>query len=132
MNIKKKFKDIWEDPIYKIITILLVGVTIVGIPYYSFAGNKNTTKYESKSNKEYKEHELIALTKHVVSNKLKSPSTAKFCKTSEFRITDNGKDVYVRGYVDAQNGFGATVRRNFTAIYDISGKYIRDVYFSEK
>ncbi len=50
----------------------------------------------------------------VVENKLKSPSTAKFCSYNSDNVKDLGNGKYeVVGYVDAQNGFGATVRKYF-------------------
>lgn len=51
----------------------------------------------------------------VVENRLKSPSTADFCSYPEATITDLGNNRYrIKGYVDAQNSFGATIRSNFT------------------
>ena len=51
----------------------------------------------------------------VVENRLKSPSTADFCSYPEATITDLGNNRYrIKGYVDAQNSFGATVRSQFT------------------
>ena len=57
-----------------------------------------------------------------VKDRLKSPSTAKFCDfdeavvstTGEDNRTDPGRDSYtVRGWVDAQNSFGAVLRNRF-------------------
>ena len=51
----------------------------------------------------------------VVKGKLKSPSTAKFCSYSPDRVADLGNNKYkITGYVDAQNSFGAMIRKNFT------------------
>ena len=51
----------------------------------------------------------------VVEEHLKSPSTADFCSYTEATITPLGNNRYeIKGYVDAQNGFGATVRSYFT------------------
>ena len=55
----------------------------------------------------------------VVKKNLKSPSSAKFCLMSEATIHYNGEDgggsrYTVSGYVDAQNSFGAMIRKNFT------------------
>jgi len=47
---------------------------------------------------------------------LRSPSTASFppFRAEGVSIIDEGKGAYqVRGYVDAQNGFGATIRNDF-------------------
>lgn len=51
----------------------------------------------------------------VVEEHLKSPSTADFCSYTEATITPLGNNRYeIKGYVDAQNGFGAMVRSYFT------------------
>ncbi|MEA5023919.1 hypothetical protein SDC9_15167 [bioreactor metagenome] len=47
---------------------------------------------------------------------LKSPSTAKFSKWDDSLVKKLDDNKYsVKGYVDAQNGFGATVRSNYYA-----------------
>ena len=48
-----------------------------------------------------------------VEEQLRSPSTADFPTTNTADITQAGKVWTVRSYVDAQNGFGATVRTPF-------------------
>lgn len=54
-------------------------------------------------------------TKETVKQALKAPSTAKFCKYREFLIQTHSDSLYtIRGYVDAQNSFGAMIRNNFT------------------
>ena len=53
---------------------------------------------------------------------LKSPSTADFASCSDATITDLGECKWeVSSYVDAQNGFGATVRTYFTATVQNKG-----------
>lgn len=50
-----------------------------------------------------------------VKDKLKAPSTAKFCKYTEMVATNIGGNRWrVSGYVDAQNSFGAVIRSNWT------------------
>lgn len=63
--------------------------------------------------------------KHVVESNLKSPSTAKFPFSSNsdgVSITEleNGK-WRVRGWVDAENGFGAKIRSNFSVDINLNG-----------
>jgi hypothetical protein len=57
-----------------------------------------------------------------VTSRLKAPSTAKFpdCGWNwrEYRIQVEPKEVYVHGYVDAQNGFGAMLRSQFTVVFN--------------
>lgn len=58
----------------------------------------------------------------VVESKLKSPSTADFCRSSDATITRSGNTWTISGYVDAQNSFGATIRNNFTVKVTFTSK----------
>lgn len=53
---------------------------------------------------------------------LKAPATAIFpdCvwKINEYEITGDGKEYFVQGYVDSQNGFGAMLRSRFVVKLD--------------
>jgi hypothetical protein len=53
-----------------------------------------------------------------VRNQLRAPSTAEFPAASrEYAIEHAGGGTYtVRGYVDAQNAFGGTVRQRFVCM----------------
>lgn len=67
----------------------------------------------------------------VVEKRLKSPSTAKFCGVTRATITNLGNNKYeVRGYVDAQNSFGAEVREYFTVTLTLSGNGYKSAYCS--
>lgn len=61
----------------------------------------------------------------LVKDELKSPSTAKFSyDTSDYTVQRSGDQWKVSSYVDAQNGFGATLREYWTATFtmgDVSG-----------
>jgi len=60
--------------------------------------------------------------KKVIERTLKSPSTAKFQELSEFDVKKSGANLFsVSGYVDSQNGFGATGRAYFR-VAAIKGK----------
>lgn len=57
------------------------------------------------------EDDAIAACERAVSAQMKSPSTASFPNTSAVKV--DGDAYNVRGSVDAQNSFGATVRTSF-------------------
>lgn len=63
---------------------------------------------------EFNDISAYACAQNAVKNRLKSPSTAKFCSYTDAKITLSGNIYTVSGYVDAQNGFGATIRSKFT------------------
>ena len=63
-----------------------------------------------------------------VKQKLKSPSTAKFAGLFEKRdhITKVGDREYrIRSYVDSQNGFGATIRSNWSCTIKFVGNNVQ-------
>lgn len=65
-----------------------------------------------------------------VKARLKSPGTAKFQMYDPANVRDLGDGVYeVRGYVDAQNGFGATIRNRYYCKLRYAGN---DKWIAEK
>ena len=56
--------------------------------------------------------------KDAVNTILKSPATAQFAPTLQWKLDKNNKIVIIRGYVDSQNSFSAIVRSNFKIIYN--------------
>lgn len=74
-----------------------------------------------------KERDAWICAQDVVSNQLKSPSTADFCRYSEATIIDLGNNRYkIEGYVDAQNGFGAIIRSYFTVTLTLTDSGYKD------
>lgn len=61
----------------------------------------------------HNKYDAITIAGKEVKAKLKSPSTAKFSSSSETSVTRNGNTWRVTGWVDAQNGFGATLRNSY-------------------
>lgn len=58
-----------------------------------------------------------------VKRELLAPSTAEFCPTRDYLITDLGDETFlISGYVDSQNGFGAQIRTNFSITLKYDGK----------
>lgn len=68
-----------------------------------------------------------------VKSHLKSPSTAKFCSITSATITRDGNTWTVKGYVDAQNSYGATLRSDFRIkiTFISSSKYVVDSFYIE-
>ena len=56
-----------------------------------------------------------------VKNRLKSPSSAKFQDYHDYEYIRSGDSFAVKGYVDADNSFGANIRTYFVATYDWDG-----------
>lgn len=66
--------------------------------------------------------DAFVVAENAVKEKLKSPSTAQFCTTTEATIGRNGNTWTVKGWVDAQNGYGAMVRANFVVTFTFASK----------
>lgn len=79
----------------------------------SDSGMKETTSSD-KDSYGHNKYDAITIAEKEVKAKLKSPSTAKFSSFSEISVTRSGNTWCVSGWVDAQNGFGATLRNSYT------------------
>lgn len=91
----------------------------------SSASNTTPSTTAGSSNKDSYGHtkgDAFAIAEKAVKGKLKSPSTAKFCSVTEATIGCSGNTWVVRGWVDAQNGFGATVRTQFAVTFTFASK----------
>lgn len=60
--------------------------------------------------------------KNEVEERLKSPSTAKFCPDDEASVKKLGNTWIVKGWVDAQNSFNATIRNRFSVEITYTGE----------
>ena len=80
---------------------------------------------ETKSNREKYGDKISAwvAAEQFIENQLKSPSTADFgWQSTDECVTDLGGGTYrVKGWVDAQNAFGATVRTDFVLTVRCTG-----------
>lgn len=88
----------------------------------SSSGSSTDSSDSSDSGARHSNAEAFTVAQAIVESDLKSPSTAKFCKVTEATITNSGDKYTVKGWVDAQNGFGAVVRKNFTVTYTATPK----------
>jgi len=66
-----------------------------------------------KDEKEFVTRAYI-IAQDLVSKKLKSPGTAEFPRSDYTNGPVSDKSVEIKSYVDSQNGFGATVRTNYS------------------
>ena len=103
------------------ITVVSLVVAIIGYGSMDWSdGSKNSysssSVTDSYGNDKY---DAMAAAEKYVKGKLKSPSTAKFSGES---ATLSGSTWTVTGTVDAQNGFGATVRSTFRVTVKFTGK----------
>lgn len=57
----------------------------------------------------------IGVAESGVRERLKVPSSASFCSSYYYTGGRSGNNVFLKGYVDAENSFGAKIRTNFIA-----------------
>ena len=89
---------------------------------FSTGGPSSSKNTESKDSYGHDKFDAFVIAEKAVKEKLKSPSTAQFCTTTEATIGRNGNTWTVKGWVDAQNGYGATVRANFVVTFTFASK----------
>ncbi len=92
----------------KKIILLIVGLIVIFVLV-------RLVKGPARDSQTPDEYAVISVAEKFVKNNLKAPSTAEFSPLSETSINifkDNS--VWVDGYVDAQNSFGAMIRSKYS------------------
>ena len=120
----KEREELGNSPTFRKTALSLIGCCIIVIcifliPAFSSSSNTSRGLGDSYGHDKFDAH---VIAEKVVSEQLKSPSTAKFSKTSECTISVDGNTWTVSGWVDAQNSFGATLRNNYTVKITFSSK----------
>lgn len=107
-----RYKNLWRHLISALVVLVLV-VLAVGTSDNGGGGRSSSSYTPGKI-------DAWVMTEHFVKDKLKSPSTADFGGIlSDYQdplkvVTDLGDGKFrVRGWVEAQNSFGATIRTHF-------------------
>lgn len=100
----------------------IVILMLVWIVWALFSGGDNTPAPAQPEQVKEDVAKAVAITycKDRVKNSLRSPSTADFPFFSD-AVYDGNRRATLASYVDAQNGFGATVRTNFVCVVEYSG-----------
>lgn len=94
--------------------LLAIIITVV-LVYFSVLPSINTSSNKSSRKKNPDNIEICVMTRSFVERSLKAPSTAKFPSCSSLKIVRLGDQAYrVSSYVDAQNSFGAMLRKYYT------------------
>lgn len=91
----------------------------------AYNNSTDSPSYRTVSDSDEEYWYAFTAAQELVKDELKSPSTAKFSyDTSDYTVQRSGDQWKVSSYVDAQNGFGATLREYWTATFtmgDTSG-----------
>lgn len=113
---KKKIPWFNIGVIVFIVAIVATFIIINKMPEWSNSGSYISDDYKAG---------LFAFAKEMVSSHLKSPTTAKYPLYTQCSFQKGEDNVYmITGYVDSQNGFGATVREQWGCmIQEIGSKW---------
>ena len=115
--------------------IIMAVVLCIGLVVFCEATGQSlfdTDTYSSQSSDDkhfgIDEYDAWTAATDVVKNNLKAPSTAEFCSKSSANIEQHGNTWTIKGYVDAENSFGAKLRNDFTVVitFTSSTKYTID------
>lgn len=93
--------------------IVVISATVISIYVGMNAGN--TDSQDTYNSPGYEVSSAYTTARAFVKKNLKCPSTAEFASILDIKysVNDDGS-VSIISYVDSQNGFGATVRTNFS------------------
>jgi len=67
------------------------------------------------------DYDAYAACENWVEEQLRAPSTADFSGHGDSTITEAGSGYDIRGYVDAENGFGAQIRTDWSCSVQLDG-----------
>ena len=106
---------------------IVIGIVLIIIACLFFTAIGSFTDSSSTSYNPASVTNASLMCERFVTKRLKSPSTAKFAPYRELKITTYGKNEGIKdafriiGYVDAQNGFGAMLRNDYTCDVQYAG-----------
>lgn len=100
-----------------IAAIILILAVIVIVRINTKSNDSSSSSYSSD-----KKIDAWVCMQDIVSAKLKNPAGAKFPSYKSSYVTSLGSNDYkIEAYVDATNGFGATIRTYFTCTLTLTG-----------
>ena len=111
------------------IKMMVIALIVIGAFLGIWAGTQGIIgKSGGDTTKKQNDSVAWSYAKSYVKSELKSPSEAVFCSYYDATITyDKNTGVYtIKGYVDAPNSFGATIRTKFTVNLELTGDYYKN------
>lgn len=105
-KLKVKFKDLPTINKFGCLSMITFAIIIVIIILFAIFSDKSINKDHVKS-------VAYQISKQYVKENLKAPSTADFPFDDYKSWIFDDSTVVIKGYVDAQNTFGAQVRQNY-------------------
>lgn len=93
---------------------MLVPIVILSLLIAFESGEESHSTRKKKGPKYPPEDAVVSVAHHLVKQRLKAPSTAKFDRTYTRKTKLKDNSWLVQGNVDSQNGFGAMIRSNWS------------------
>ena len=112
---KKKQRS---NPVFGVLIVIFLGLGLFKlISSDNAGGNSNVIQSTESISWEEQDHSIGAwvFTTMQMKEKLKSPRSAKFPGFDKRFVQKDGTTYTITSYVDAQNSFGALIRKNFKA-----------------
>jgi len=94
---------------------VIAGLAVIAVPLVIVTSCIAASDGDSGSGSDGRQDTMAAvMCEQFIEERLLSPSSAEFPWASDYAIAGTGNSYTVRGYVDAENAFGASLRRNWT------------------
>ncbi|MET3999849.1 hypothetical protein [Marinobacterium sp. MBR-109] len=106
--------------------VLLVLITFGAFIWYkaNTPPSSKTSKSDPQKVRAMDEFDALVTCQNHVKRNLKSPSSAKFPVMQQIKVYSTGPDEWlIRGYVDADNSFGANIRSHYECKTKYSGTF---------
>ena len=97
-----------------ILCVLALVLSSGSIPDASPSSSSQSNAEEDPTDIRTKNTAIFVIAQEIVEDNLKAPSTAEFCRLSECTMQRYDNLYAATGYVDAENGFGAMIRSEWT------------------
>lgn len=122
LNNKKEFFEKISSFLKKhqlLYSLLIIAICI--LPFWLMFRGED---FSSKN----RERDAWVCAEDVVKQRLKSPSSAKFCTYPEASIENEGDEYKITGWVDADNSFGTSIRKKFTVTLTLTESGYKNAY----
>ncbi|MGB4076127.1 MAG: hypothetical protein WBK28_00270 [Minisyncoccia bacterium] len=123
----KTWKDLSNNEkatgvIFFIVVIILGIWGVMAITTAIIGGGNTSPQPQAEVPTEHTDIDVYIDAQAIIKETLKSPSTAKFPSSAEAKITRGQDNVFnVKSYVDSQNSFGATIRSDWSVMFQYVG-----------
>ncbi len=119
-----------KKKVWKIVLFAFLGLIAITFLASLMGGDSNATTERGRQIVEgTSDFDVYVKAQEIVEKALQSPSTADFPPTSDAVVERRADNTYkVSSYVDSENGFGATIRTAWIAVFRLNEDKTVEVY----